>query len=86
LLVIISDGRGNLPLEASHLGWVRPPVGRKGIEDALLVAERIRCLDRVKTVVLNPQPKLYQELPLNLAKALGAVPVFIPSLDMMEVE
>jgi magnesium chelatase subunit D len=85
VLVVISDGRGNVPLEASRLGWVTPPVGRKGVEDALQVAERIRGLDRVKAVLLNPQPKQYANLPLALAEAMGASVVSIPSLEVVEV-
>jgi magnesium chelatase subunit D len=86
VLVVISDGRGNVPLSASRLGRVTLPVGRKGVEDALLVAERIRGLDGVKAVLLNPQPKQYADLPLELAKALGATVVAIPRLEQVEVE
>jgi magnesium chelatase subunit D len=80
VLIVISDGRGNVPLEASRLGLVTQPVGRQGVEDALSVAERIRGLDGVKAVLLNPQPKQYAALPLELAKALGAIVVEIPPL------
>ncbi|MBD2770886.1 hypothetical protein [Iningainema tapete] len=86
VLVVISDGRGNVPLQASRLGRVTPPVGRKGIEDALLLAQRIRGLDGVKAVLLNPQPKQYADLPLALAKALGATVVAIPPLLEVEEE
>ncbi len=86
VLVVISDGRGNVPLEASLLGRIAPPVGRKGVEDALQVAERIRGLDGVKAVLLNPQPKQYADLPLELAEAIGATVVSIPPLEAVEVE
>ncbi|MBD2039249.1 hypothetical protein [Microcoleus sp. FACHB-672] len=86
VLVVISDGRGNVPLEASLLGRIAPPVGRKGFEDALQVAERIRGLDGVKAVLLNPQPKQYADLPLELAEAIGATVVLIPPLEAVEVE
>ncbi|MFP4411656.1 hypothetical protein [Coleofasciculus sp.] len=86
VLVVISDGRGNVPLAASRLGQIMPPVGRKGVEDALQVAERIRGLDNVKVVLLNPQPKQYQDLPLELANVMGAAVVSIPPLPEMEVE
>jgi len=86
VLVVISDGRGNVPLAASRLGQITPPVGRKGVEDALQVAERIRGLDNVKVVLLNPQPKQYQDLPLELANVMGAAVVSIPPLPEMEVE
>ncbi len=86
VLVVISDGRGNVPLEASHLGRIQPPVGRKGVEDALQIAEKIGSLDNVEAVLLNPQSKQYPELPLLLAKALGAKVVLIPALETWEVE
>jgi magnesium chelatase subunit D len=86
ILVVISDGRGNVPLEASHLGKIQPPVGRKGVEDALEIARKISNLDKVETFLLNPQSKQYPELPLLLAKALGAKVVPIPPVKTWEVE
>lgn len=85
VLVVISDGRGNVPLEASHLGKIQLPVGRKGFEDALEVAQKIGNLDNVEVVFLNPQPKQYPDLPLLLAQALGAKVVAIPPLETWEV-
>jgi len=85
VLVVISDGRGNVPLEASHLGEIKPPVGRKGFEDALEIAQKIGNLDNVEVVFLNPQPKQYPHLPLLLAQALGAKVVAIPPLEIWEV-
>lgn len=86
VLVVLSDGRGNVPLEASRTGKVTPPVGRQGIEDALQVARKIAGLNDVKSVVLNPQPKHYKELPVTLAQALGAKIAEIPPLKAWEVE
>jgi magnesium chelatase subunit D len=86
MLVVITDGRGNIPLEASRTYRIIPPVGRKGVEDALQVAERIRGLDGVKAVLLNPQSKQYPEIPLELAKALGAKVVLIPEQQTWELE
>lgn len=86
ILVVISDGRGNVPLEDSFQGKIKPSVGRKGVEDALLMAERIRGLDNVKVVLLNPQPQHYKDLPLKLAEALGATVISIPLLEALEVE
>ncbi|MEH2115505.1 hypothetical protein [Nostoc sp.] len=84
VLVVISDGRGNVPLEASRIGRIVPPVGSKGVEDALRVAEHIRKLDRVKAVLLNPQPKQYGDLPLKLAEEMGASIFDIPPLGIVE--
>ncbi|BAZ21098.1 Mg-chelatase subunit ChlI-like protein [Kalymmatonema gypsitolerans NIES-4073] len=86
LLVVISDGRGNVPLEASRAGKIKLPVGSEGVKNALQIAERIRDLKGVKTVLLNPQPKEYTELPLELANALGAAMVAIPLFEAVEVE
>lgn len=86
VLVVISDGQGNIPLEASRLGKVIPPVGKRGIEDALQVAQQIAALNGVESVVLNPQPKHYTDLPVKLAQALGAKMAKIPSLKAWEVD
>lgn len=79
MLVVLSDGRGNVPLEASQTNQ-KPikPVKRQGIEDALDVAGQIRQLRQVEAVVLNPQPKHYADLPVKLALALGAKIEAIP--------
>jgi len=73
-LVVASDGRGNVPLEASLRGRAVTPTGREGIDDALLVAARIRSLPAVQPVVLAP-PELayYSHLPFDLADAMGGV-------------
>lgn len=78
-LIVISDGRGNVPLEASLRGELHTIVTRKGIEDALRIAQSIRELKHLETFLLNPQPRHYRELPYMLAEALGAQPVDIPS-------
>ena len=85
--MVLSDGRGNVPLEASQTN--RKPtylVNRQGIEDALQEAEQIRRLKQVEAVVLNPQPKYYSELPIKLAQALGAKIADIPTLNVWEVD
>ncbi|OKH42655.1 hypothetical protein FACHB389_00370 [Nostoc calcicola FACHB-389] len=82
VLVVISDGRGNVPLDGS----IKKPVGRKGVEDAFEQAESIGKLDRVKAVLLNPQPKQYADLPLELAEKMGASVIAIPRLGIVEEE
>ncbi|MFE7328727.1 hypothetical protein ACFU8W_27875 [Streptomyces sp. NPDC057565] len=74
LLVVVTDGRGNVPLAVSHLG--RPgtsAVGRTGIDDALAVATRISGMDRTRlhSVVVDPVRQPYAELPSLLSDALG---------------
>jgi magnesium chelatase subunit D len=81
VVVIISDGRGNVPLKSSQSGESpSQSVMRQGIEDALAVAEQIRQLKHVEPVVLNPQPKYYADLPIKLAQALGVNTVDISPL------
>lgn len=76
--VVITDGRGNVPLAASHSGQVQMPVNREGIEDALQLAREFRKLKRVLPIVLDPQPAYHAELPAELAEALGAAYEEIP--------
>jgi magnesium chelatase subunit D len=73
LLVVVTDGRGNVPLAASHRD--RPaggPVGRVGIEDALAAAGRIGSMGRTQLhcVVVDPRHQPYTGLPADLADAL----------------
>lgn len=89
ILVVISDGRGNVPLEASRTNQKpKKPVNRQGIEDALQVAQQIAGLKQVEAVVLNPQPKHYADLPVKLALALGAkieaIPLIPPAWEVDE--
>lgn len=79
--VIITDGRGNVPLAASHSGHVQMPVNREGIEDALQLAREFRKLKRVLPIVLDPQPAYHTELPAELAEALGAAHEVIPLVE-----
>jgi magnesium chelatase subunit D len=80
-LVVVTDGRGNVPLEDSRAGYDRSPIissdssplGRIGVDDALRVAEQLRSLKRVKKVVIDPAPTPYPELPTAFAESLGAV-------------
>lgn len=89
VLVVVSDGRGNVPLEVSRTNQ-KPtkPVKRQGIEDALVVAGQIWQLKHIEAVVLNPQPKHYADLPVKLALALGAkieaIPLIPPAWEVDE--
>lgn len=87
LFVVISDGRGNVPLAVSIRGERDTIVTREGIDDALREARKIRTLKHVETIVLNPQPSYYPDLPGRLAEALGATLFSIPlSGKALEVE
>ncbi len=76
--VVITDGRGNVPLDASAFGKVDLPVNREGIEDALKVTHQIHEMKRMQTFLLDPQPQHHAELPHNLSEALGAIYEPIP--------
>jgi len=71
-LVLVTDGRGNVPLEASRFRERPLLVRDEGVKDALQVAERLRELERVETVLIHSRPRFYPELPSSLAEALGA--------------
>lgn len=83
-LVVITDGRGNVPLAASRSGEITPPIRREGIDDALEVAGAIRRLKHVYTYLLNPQPDIYADLPLDLAEMLAAQITPISPLEVMD--
>ncbi|MFF5306726.1 hypothetical protein ACFY5F_45970 [Streptomyces sp. NPDC013161] len=71
VLVVVTDGRGNVPLTASLLGRVPEGVGREGVTDALLAAAAVRRLPRVQTIVIAPETSIYPELAADLADATG---------------
>ncbi|MCB8939257.1 MAG: hypothetical protein H6655_12650 [Ardenticatenaceae bacterium] len=80
-LVILTDGRGNVPLKASLSGQLKKPVNREGIEDALQVAAQFRGMKRLETILLDPQPPYMAELPLTLAETIGGEHAPIPLLE-----
>lgn len=72
-LVIFTDGRGNIPLEASRSATEpAAPVGLTGYDDALKVARDIRGLHWVETTLFCPPAPYYSNLVSGLADALGA--------------
>ncbi len=74
-LVVITDGRGNVPLQASIEEKIedKRPVNREGIDDVLEIAHKIFDLKKVLSIVIDPKPRYYAELPVMLADAMGAV-------------
>ena len=71
-LIVVTDGRGNVPLDASREGRWTGRVGRRGIEDAKRVARDLRDVTNVRRVLIDPGPDVLRDLPLSLAAALGA--------------
>lgn len=84
--VVVSDGRGNIPLEASRNKHLSSIVAREGIEDALNIAQAISKLNGVEITVLHPRTRYYVDLPLTLAYALHAQVKTFPPLDPQEVK
>jgi len=72
-LVVLSDGRGNIPLEASLTRKISGYINRQGVEDAIKVAFSMRNRKYTKIYFLNPQPLQYPEFPVNLAEAMNAI-------------
>jgi magnesium chelatase subunit D len=71
-LVVVTDGRANVPLSDSLLArWPAPPVGQRGVTDARAAAGKISGLRRVRCVVLDPGPRPNAYLTDTLARALG---------------
>jgi magnesium chelatase subunit D len=85
-LVVLTDGRGNVPLAASLAGELTTAVTRQGIDHALAVAGQLRGMRRLKAVVLDPLPTVYPKLPAELAVALGAGLVKPTTAAVEEVE
>jgi magnesium chelatase subunit D len=71
-LVLFTDGRGNIPLEASRIGHLQGPVAIEGVEDALRIAAQLRGMRQVTSVLLRPPGTVLGQLPVLLADALGA--------------
>ncbi|MGW0766411.1 hypothetical protein [Streptomyces sp. NPDC002676] len=78
LFVVATDGRGNVPLDASLRGRSPSGVRREGVADALRVAATAATLNRVRAVVIAPDLDQYPHLPVELAEALGATLVVAP--------
>ena len=76
-LVVVTDGRGNVPLQASHTGRFAGPVAAAGVEDAVEAAARIGAMDRTRlhVAVVDPGREPYGDLPYVLADRLGAIVV-----------
>lgn len=83
-LVVVTDGRGNVPLELDNDLGVLGPVGRAGVEDALEVASSIRSMAAVEIFLVDPMPDIQPELVSELARALGAE--LVPGRQFDDIE
>ena len=80
-LVVLTDGRGNVTLEASRMGQLKCSLNREGIEEAFTIAQSISGLKHLKKTILDPQPQQHTELPIMLGEALGANSVSVSRLE-----
>ncbi|MBO3739165.1 hypothetical protein [Actinoplanes flavus] len=77
LVLVVTDGRGNVPLHMSLGEPAGGPVGRRGVDDTIGVADGLRTIRGVRSVVLAPDVPAYPELPWAVADAMGGT-VLIP--------
>jgi magnesium chelatase subunit D len=72
VLLVATDGRGNVPLAASLLNRLpRGPVGTAGIQDTLTAAAAVKAMSSVEAIVITPGVDQYAGLPFDLAEAMG---------------
>ena len=85
LLLVRTDGRGNVPLDASVRGRVIGGVGRLGVTDAVAIADTVATLPRTRAVVVAPDVDQYADLPFDLAEAMAGLVILAPRLpDTLE--
>ncbi|MDT0343877.1 hypothetical protein [Streptomyces litchfieldiae] len=78
VLVVVTDGRGNVPLDASVRGETPANVSRQGVSDAQRVAAAVRTVPRARPVVISPDTEFHPELAFDLAEAMGGTLVGMP--------
>jgi magnesium chelatase subunit D len=71
-LVVVTDGRANVPLSNSQSGTLPKNVGQRAVNDAENAARKIRGLHRVQSVVIDPGPLASGYLTTRLAATLVA--------------
>jgi magnesium chelatase subunit D len=68
-VVVVTDGLGNVPLDASLRDQLTAPVGGEGVADAIEAAKALRDLDGVRVVVVQPPRVPHPEILLRLVEA-----------------
>jgi magnesium chelatase subunit D len=70
-VVVVTDGLGNVPLDASIKDELTGPVGGEGVADAIEAAHAIRAFDGVRVVVVQPPRVPHPEILLRLVEAIS---------------
>jgi magnesium chelatase subunit D len=79
-LIVLTDGRGNVPLAAAAQGQIVASVGSQGLDDALTVARSIGRTKDLRSFVLAPTLRHLTDLPGRFAAALGATLVSVANV------
>lgn len=79
-VVVMTDGWGNVPLQASLTGLVSGIVNREGVNNAVEAAGRFREINRLRCVVISPTLTVYRQIPEELAAAMNAKIAYLPPL------
>jgi magnesium chelatase subunit D len=70
-VVVVTDGLGNIPLDASTKDELTEPVGGVGVADAIDAAQELRTFDGVRVVVVQPPRVPHPEILLRLVEAIS---------------
>jgi magnesium chelatase subunit D len=70
-VVVVTDGLGNVPLDASTRDGLTGPVGGAGVADAIDAARALRAFDGVRVVVVQPPRVPHPEILLRLVDAIS---------------
>ena len=71
-VVVVTDGLGNVPLDASTKDKLTGPVGGLGVADAIDAAQGLRAFDGVRVVVVQPPQVPHPEILLRLVDAISS--------------
>ena len=70
-VVVVTDGLGNVPLDASTRDKLTGPVGGVGVADAIDAAQALRAFNGARIVVVQPPRVPHPEILLRLADAIS---------------
>ena len=76
-VLVVTDGLGNVPLDASMKDKLTGPVGGKGVADAIDAAHALRGFDGIRVVVVQPPRIPHPEILLQLVDAISSERVLV---------